>query len=516
MKLLPYCLIVFSITTVCHAQLPHVEEILTRLDKNGDGVLSPTEVAESARYAKKFARWDANNDNEVSGQEIIQMRANFGIAEDGSRLTTRKLPNANDTANNTAKKPKQSSKSALHVPDIADLPRVDRRTRPNRDQATQSAYLQKTKPHPADGDAYVILTDHTDEGYRKPLQRLAKFHRADLWTVEDLGSLYQDETAFSDLGKRLKRAKVKYVAIAPRIESFRENMLLSMWELLSTIDADPQLDCFPGFLLASNAVAFSNLIDQSIDHQPIASTELRPFAINQVRTSAETRSLQKSAILRKHFQRAQLETPIVAIYGPTASDAPRLDGDKTWNIDVKSRKQFVKELPPTAAAELNQANLIVMHGHGIPGMSCSMDIDGLPTDLRGKVLLSGSCFSACPVQSDLAAMRQAPGGYEVESRDAFVLRAIDNGAVVAFGHQRLNSGFPVLYPVLESWTFGKTVGQAYQELINSLIETTNSTSGDFIVADQDRQKKRVPQNRFLYVVIGDPALSPFQAQPLLQ
>ena len=48
---------------------------------------------------------------------------------------------------------------------------------------------------------------------------------------------------------------------------------------------------------------------------------------------------------------------------------------------------------------LAASNLIIMHGHGIPGMSCSVDNRGLPTDLSNKILLTGSCFSAVPQAS---------------------------------------------------------------------------------------------------------------------
>ena len=504
------CLVLLiSISSLCFAQdqPPPVDEIFKTFDANEDGFLTTTEVSENAGLAKQFVRWDSNNDGKVSGNEIVEMRAKFGIATDGSRIPA----GGNSQAEGNPPKP-----TPLFIPDVADLVRVDRDHRPPRKQPKQSAFLMKTSPHAVTGEAYVILTDHSDESYLAPLRKLAKHHGGELFSVKDLRELADNDTSLADLRKKLDQAKVKYVAIAPRLESFRENMVLSMWELLSTLDDDPQLDCFPGFLVASNATAFSRLIDQSIDHQPITTAQIKPFAINQVQNATETRSLQKSAILRKHFKQANIETPIVAIYGKTASSAPRLEGEHTWNLTVESRRQFVKEFPVQATQELAEANLVVMHGHGIPGMSCSMDVDAIPGDFQGKVLLSGSCFSACPVKSDLAAMREAPGGYQVQPRDAFILRAIDNGAVVAFGHQRLSRGFPALYPVLESWTQGESVGQGYQQLINSLIESNRTKSGGFIISEQDRQKKRVRQNSFLYVVIGDPAMTPFEAQPLLK
>ena len=100
-------------------------------------------------------------------------------------------------------------------------------------------------------------------------------------------------------GHRL--ADAKYVAIAMRKESFRENTILAMWELLSTLDDDPQIDVWPGLLLASNEIAFSKLIDRSIEHRSLEKESLKPLAISQVQRASETRSLQKAGVLRKLF-----------------------------------------------------------------------------------------------------------------------------------------------------------------------------------------------------------------------
>jgi hypothetical protein len=79
--------------------------------------------------------------------------------------------------------------------------------------------------------------------------------------------------------------------------------------------------------------------------------------------------------------------------------------------------------------------------------------------------------------------------------------------LVAFGHQRLSSGFPHLYPVLESWLAGSSVGEGYQRLINALIEQKSFQRGQFVIQEKT---KKPSQNSLLYVVIGDPALQPFQ------
>ena len=55
--------------------------------------------------------------------------------------------------------------------------------------------------------------------------------------------------AHDQLVAALRKAQPRFVAIAPRLESFRENMLLGMWEVLSSLNPDSQLDVFPGLLV---------------------------------------------------------------------------------------------------------------------------------------------------------------------------------------------------------------------------------------------------------------------------
>jgi len=363
------------------------------------------------------------------------------------------------------------------------------------------------------GDKYVIVTDHSEPSYRKSLAKLAEHRQGVVLQVDDLGSLSKNPQAINELTRKLRETGVKYLAIAPRLETFRENMLLSMWQILATLDDDPELDAYPGVLVASDPQKFAALIERSIRHEGVGeSNPLRPFAISQVRTASELRSLQKAGVLRKMFSELGYETPTLAIYGTQARNAHQLKADDIWNVHCEEPRKFIKHMPQPAAREFRQASLVIMHGHGIPGMSCGMDVDGIPQDFSGKVLLCGSCFSAAPTVSDLPAMNRAPGGYTVEQRDAFALRAIDNGATVVFAHMRLNSGFPHLFPVLESWMEGQSVGQAYQQLLNALIRLQGLQPNEFVVKPQSTGK-RLPQNRLLYVIFGDPALVPLGKLP---
>lgn len=485
-------LLVLATCCVGHAQgqQPPVTEIYKTYDGNNDGMLDAGEVAGS-RYARQFPRWDIDGDKKVSPQEVIAFRRRFGIAADGTLLRA----------------PAQNlGVQKFVVPDIADLKRIGKGVRLSRDDARNSAFVLATEAHAVDGMQYVILTDHVDSAYFEPLQQLATHHQGEILRVSDLALLYEQPKQFAELKKRLQEIAPRYVAIAPRLDSFRENMLMGMWELLSTLDNDPEIDVFPGFLVASNASAFSKLIEQSLKHAALARGKLKPITVSQVLSDAETRSLQKAAMLRRHFRKSNLETPVVAIYGNKAKTAPRLKGEQVWNLETPGGGEFIESFSPELLSKFEESNLIIMHGHGIPGMSCSVDIQGIPANLHGKVLMTGSCFSASPNKSDLPEMRDAPGGYTVQKRDAFVLRAIDQGAIVAFGHQRLSSGFPHLYPVLECWLEGNTVGEGYQRLMNGLIKLKEVKSGEFVIREKT---KKPPQNSLLYVVIGDPALQPF-------
>ncbi|MGB0599714.1 MAG: hypothetical protein ACPGLY_23770 [Rubripirellula sp.] len=473
----------------CHAQnrYPSVSAIMEQHDVDQDGFLTAEEVVGSG-YARQFPRWDHDQNGKVSPADVVRFRRRFGIAADGSMLGERET---------------------LVIPEINDLPRIDREHRPSQQAMRQSAYILRTTPHPVAGDQYVILTDHKGSEYLDAIQKLAKHRQGKVIQVDDLSELYSQPTAFDSVRDQLSDAK--YVAIAMRKSSFRENTLLGMWELLSTIDDDAQLDVQPGLLLASDEKTFAGLIDRSISFQTLASDEVKPLAISQINRASETRSLQKAGVLRKVFQQFGMSTSIIAIYGEQAAAAPKLPGQQVWNLTNPGKQTFVKSFSPPVASTMADSKLWIMHGHGIPGMACSVDIDGLPEDIEGKIVLSGSCFSAVPWESDLPKLREAPGGYTVTQRDAFSIRAVDQGAVVAFGHQRLSSGFPHLYPVLEGWMEGKTVGQTYQELLNALIGFQQITAGEFVIGERQKANRNLPQNRLLYVVIGDPALQPFVA-----
>ena len=164
---------------------------------------------------------------------------------------------------------------------------------PSRAAAESQPYRLKTREHSVTGVQYKIITDHSQKNYLKALERLAEHHHGEVIRINSLRELSSDKTS-EKLQTQLRGAK--FVAIAPRIESFTEGMLLDVWALLCGIDEDSLMDVWPGLLIASDAQAFEKLIDQSIEQVDLAGDEIRPLAISQVRNRRETRSLQKAGV----------------------------------------------------------------------------------------------------------------------------------------------------------------------------------------------------------------------------
>jgi hypothetical protein len=409
--------------------------------------------------------------------------------------------------------------AGLDVRQINAIPRVDRRTRLTPEENQSRAFILKTEPHPASGDAYVIVTDHREDGFLQPLQRLAQHHAGRVIRVDNLARAPHDLGVREDLRTQLRSAGVRFVAIAPRLTSYSENVLLSMWEVLSTLDSDPQLDAFPGILIAPDQPAFAALIDRSINHKPQAGSDVRPFVIGQATDESSImgqRSLQKVDIIRNLFDRYGYATPslITRTFQTRPSDKKN-NSAQQWSVSMAGPRQFITELPAPAKQALDRSSLLLMFGHGVPGMTCSLDVKFFHSvTMADKVVLCGSCFSAAPLDSDFPAMRRGQDGSEVrKDRERFIMRAVENGAVVVYGHMRENGGFPQMVPVLEAWMNGLAVGEAYQRLMNAIIDVNGFSAGDFILtaADADNPRAAMRRTPLLYAIVGDPALIPLTA-----
>jgi hypothetical protein len=405
-----------------------------------------------------------------------------------------------------------SPTAELPVPAIEDLARVDRTHPPRGQDATTATYLLKTAPHPTLGDAYVIVTDQTNESWLAPLRRLAEFHQGTILHVPDFLTLGSDPAARRRLTDDLRAAQPRFVAIAPGPQSFHPNMLLALWSVLGELGNDKQIPVFPGLFAAPDPSALSALVDHSVNYKPKSAADLRPFVIAQVIGPQPygLRSLQKVRMMRQLFDAHGAATRSLVVLAYTAVQgrvqiSPVAD---EWQAVMAGPSQFVKSIPAPAKAPLDQATLLLMFGHGSPGSECSLDVSAFDhVEMNGKIVMTGDCFSAAAAgpapMLDAANFSARPGAVETES---FAMLAVKNGADVVYAHMAENAGFPHLFPVLENWMNGLTVGEAYQRLINALL-TFNGIDPETLASGAPGPQAANP---LLYVIIGDPALQPMQ------
>jgi hypothetical protein len=404
--------------------------------------------------------------------------------------------------------------STFTVPPLASLKRVARRGFLSREEAMTSRYALRTESHTVLGDAYVVLTDHRDDAYLAPLRRLAEHRKGTMLQVDDLGAL-ADRSARAGLARRLADAKVGYVAVAPRVESYRENMLLGLWNVLATLDADPELDARPGILIAPDAASLARLIDRSIAYRPTPRSSFRPFVVSQLgdRSPAGSRSLQKLGIMRELFGQLGRETPGLVVR-QFPGDQPRLDGADIWEARTPGPRALLSRMPEAAARAFDEATMVVMFGHGTPGVTCGVRVEAFDDrSFADKIVVCGSCMSAAPTHTDWRKLAVGPEGLEVVAdRKRFLMEAVERGAVVTYAHMRLNAGFPHLFPVVESMLRSETVGESYQRLIDGRL-TWSQLAPVELVLDGSRsvdEPATMRRNQFLYILVGDPALRPLE------
>ena len=317
------------------------------------------------------------------------------------------------------------------------LKHIERRGQLTPKEAQSRSYVLTTVAHAPLGDAYVVLTDQ-DAAWERDLQRLADHHGGAIVRVEDLARLPKDQALRQELRVRLVAARPRYVAIAPRSTSYRENVLLALWEVLSTLDDDPQLDVFPGLLLAADEASLSALVDRSIRYQSRATKDLRPYIVGQVTDEQfdhGQRSLQKVKVLERDFTNSGITTSSLITHTYRAP-SPENDAaeNRQWSIYPAGPGPLITTVPPPANNPLHESSLLLLFGHGVPGVACSLDVK-LFREVRmsDKVVLCGSCFSAAPLESDFPGPRGQARACRHQGARTFVQCAIGGGAVAFYG-----------------------------------------------------------------------------------
>ena len=407
---------------------------------------------------------------------------------------------------------KQQSSNDLMASRSLIIPSVeDMRNPPTPNAFGPSAGLAKTKAHPAIGEGYVILSDHQDELARHALERLAKHRGGRVLAVSSLGSLFKDPAEFKRIQKMLRKLKPRFVAVAPRLESYRENMHLSILKLLAGLDSDPQLDAFPGYLVASDAAKLSELVERTINYKVLGKDRIMPVSIGAIEDndSRRYRSYQKAKVVQKMFSQQDKESPAIIITTRKShterADFPQLKSSE-GNISMlpNAARQTFASLSAPATQVLNENNVLFMFGHGTPERIVGTQVDAFAgIDFSDELVFCGSCMSASSYFAD----RLNLDSKKDDKRFAF--HAMDNGSVMMLGHMGLCGGFPKVYPMAEHVMDGLSSGEAYQRLMNSIIGT-KAIPAYYPEPPPAKAVSPDPANGLLYILWGDPALVPIK------
>lgn len=371
--------------------------------------------------------------------------------------------------------------------------------------AERSFTYQSTLNVPS-GSSYVIVTDHDDPDCLKTLDKLAQFRSAQIIHLRNFRNLSALPAARHSLIERLRAANPQYVAIVPKIENFSENTLLAFWQVLLGL-GDGKATVYPGFLLGRNSQELDALVTRSIEKSKLTPENLNPVVIAQAtdQKNGGMRAIQKAEIIEDIFHELGGNCDGLVVRTPTAPPPltfPQIGRLGTLNAPVGG---LVHQLPSNVLKSIEDAHLLLLFGHGSPGMTCSIAVDGFNNvPMRNDVVLCGSCFSCTPIYSDVMS---ASNG---KRPDSLAYRALANGASVFYGHMHENSGFPQLFLAFESLMNGETVGQSYQRVLNCVFANAKVQRQQFVMTNDEISNQTAinDRNDLLFVMIGDPAACP--------
>jgi len=407
------------------------------------------------------------------------------------------------------------AKSAtLVIPTPDQIPRVKPGQTPTMQARRMSCWVQATKEHPPLGKAYVVLSDVQDQASTKAVNKLLAHHKGKLLKVSSLKNLSSDPKAREQLRLQLIKLQPRYVAVVPQLQSYRENTLLALWDVFTRLDEDPYLDVYPGLLVASDAKGLVGLIERSVSYDA-AKQPKNFFGISQI-FDPGYKSFQKIEVLKGSLKQAGYTSANLTINSipglENRAGFPAVSAKDHWVLQG-SRRSPVAKLPEPARKKLEKSSLTMLFGHGVPGRIVGMKVDALnPVNFSNQIILSGSCYSGVGTATDCVMAGPVAGSLDPKLK-RFSLIMVDRGAVSVFCHMRLNMGFPHVYPMLESYLANRSLGESYQRLINAFIEGQDGFTPQWYTkqtAARSTQSRKM--NQFLYMQIGDPALTPIQVK----
>jgi len=342
---------------------------------------------------------------------------------------------------------------------------------------------------------YIIVTDaNTDaaqaDAFASAVNELAKHRNAD--DILDL------EIGLEAVLKKLSESKPRFVAFVVKPERIEDNFVGAVFDGMSNLDDDPQLDTSWGFITGRSGEDAQQMVQNTIaaERKPaemkkrfvavahtFAENDLAPFAVEQ-----------GEAFAARGFETAGINP---------------IDDSKEWQAKAANEIQ-----------KLNGASLVFFAGHGMGDMSCIIPGDELgKVELNRAVVVNGTCHCAVTViRHDIDVQTMGIKQVRIDPAKSVCLNLISAGAIAQIGSTAGSCWMNVAPAISGFLDEGAAMGDALRRRLDWAIEQSGVTQVHVLRFREGRpspiflgppENAGQLQSYARVVLIGDPAYVPF-------
>lgn len=342
---------------------------------------------------------------------------------------------------------------------------------------------------------YAIITDakisNESDPYLQAVNALAT-----LRNTQNILSLKNH--GLGQLRKHLRKTAPDYVAFVVRPERIEDNFVGKIFQIMTSLDDDPYIDCPYGYITGANALDALRLIANTAEAEKNPERIPKKF-VAIAHTFAEN---DLAPFASQECERYKAYGYVTAAINP-------VDNSREWLDKADSEIQ-----------KLNGASLVFLAGHGMGDMSCAIEGHKFgQVKLSSAIIVNGTCHSAVTkLRNDSKDFRWTIKTSRIDPAESVPLNFIKAGAIGQFASTASSSWSNVVYTTERFFKQGKSLGQALQESLNDKIRSAQIEKVNIITF---RNGKKSPQalggdenpggiqSISRVILIGDPAYRPF-------
>ncbi len=360
--------------------------------------------------------------------------------------------------------------------------------------------LLTTAPGRADAGDYLVLDlAGADDPYHAAAKRLAELRDGEI--------IAGDPRQLKPLLEVLKQKQPRYVAVVVRPEDLDINLARTFLKMATQVDADPFVDFAYGFITGDTPETAVALAEAGVKAEKVRRKPTLAVA------AVGDQSILKSAVHNQQFPLRKRTLP--QLWGQIAGGE---------NFAGGRDAAFIKELMP----QLEGKSLVMFAGHGYPaeitGGPTWKDFTGLKFD--GAVVMNIACYTG--VTGRWFEDDQAAGVRRermVAHGESVCLAALRTGPAAYVGYACPRPAGPELFMDITALAAeGLSVGEVRRRDYNRVVLAHLAQGFGGLPADEyaDGDRVRPPRNVVRELLLdmatggmlfGDPAFTPFEAQP---